>query len=248
MSFDPSEFGIPVGAGNEWGPNMYQCGYVQAKEVRKLAVGLDLASRNDYPAVAVVESIEEPEFDAAGAPVLDNLRQRLMPARYEVRNLRRLARGTSYLPIIAEVGRLMSHPDLAGATLCVDRNGVGDVFFDLLVAANFKNLMAVVTTGSTNREKRIDDGSGFSVGKQQLVNALQAVLQTGRLKVARDGEFTKEFMEELRAFSVTVSDRGHASYAAAGSAKDDLVMACAYGLFPLYPRKMGAWTSESLSL
>jgi len=245
MSFDPSDYNIPT---QEWGPCVYECGYKQAKERRTIAVGLDLASRNDYPAVAVLEKIESPEVDAAGSPVFesDMVHQKLTIPRYEVRNLRRLARGTSYLPIIAEVGRLMSHPDLAGATLCVDRNGVGDVFFDLLVAANFKNLMAVVTTGSTNREKHIEDG--FSVGKQQLVNALQAVLQTGRLKIARDGEFVKEFMEELRAFSVTVSDRGHASYAAAGSAKDDLVMACAYGLFPLYDRKMGAWTSESLSL
>jgi hypothetical protein len=242
MNFDPSEFGIPT---QEWGPNVLTLGYVEARERRQLAVGVDPAALVDYCGVCLMESIEEPEFDAAGQPVLDiNQHQRLVAPRFEIRSLKRLPRGISHLQIIAEVSRLITHPEVAGAQIVVDRTGLGPIF-DFCVSAGFKNLIGVKITSSVERETREPDGSGFRVGKLQLVNNLRTCLETGRLKLPRDLPESKTFLEELRAFAMTVSDRGYASFNSAGSgAHDDLISASFLSLFALLPRKMGDWTVE----
>jgi len=99
MDFDPSEFGIPTGENSGWGPNALALGYREAIERRTMAVGLDLGTVADYSVVAAVEMVESPEVDAAGnAVVPTDYVQRLMPPRYEIRNLTRLplaARGES---------------------------------------------------------------------------------------------------------------------------------------------------------
>jgi len=245
---NPADYGIPS---QEWGPcAITASGYVAAVERRQLACGLDPANLVDFCGVAIVESIESPEVDAQGQPVLDiNQRQKLLPARYEVRSLRRLPRGVGYLAIVAEVGRLIAHPEMRGAVLCVDAGGLGGVVVDLIQAAGIApNLIAVTTTGSvTGKETRSPDGTGLCVGKQQLVANLQTLLQTGRLLIPRDLPESKTFLEELKSYSLTLSASGHPSYGAS-TGHDDLVSAASLAVFALYPKKMGAWTTESLEL
>jgi hypothetical protein len=241
MSFDPSEFGIPT---SKWGPNVLTLGYVEARERRQLAVGVDPAALVDYCGVCLMESIEEPEFDAAGNPALDlHQHQRLLPPRFEIRSLKRLPRGISHLQIISEVSRLITHPEVAGAQIVVDRTGLGGPVFDFCVSAGFKNLIGVKITSSVERETREPDGSGFRVGKLQLVNNLRTCLEAGRLKLPRDLPESKTFLEELKAFAMTVSDRGYASFNAS-TGHDDLISASFLSLFALLPRKMGDWTVE----
>jgi hypothetical protein len=244
MSFDPADYGIPT---QEWGPNVMTCGYVEAKERRVMAVGVDPASLVDYCGICVMESVELPAFDEAGSPILDNLRQRLTAPRYEIRNLRRLPHGLSWPQIVSEVARLMSHPEIApSAHLVLDAGGLGGVFYDLCVSAGLRNIVGVKSTGSEGKERYIP--GGYSVGKTQLVNNLRTVLETGKLLIPRDLPESKTFLEELRSFSLRISASGHPSFNSASGAHDDLISAACLCCFALMPRKDGAWQVESLSL
>jgi hypothetical protein len=246
---NPADYGIPVAGGFGFGPNEY--GVVLARERREMACGLDLGSINDATALCVMVKVESPEVDAQGNPVFDtSYIQKLMPPIYQIRGLKRLPTGLSYPQIIAQVGIAMSHAEIHGAALVVDRTGVGGPTFDCFVAAGFANLVAITLTGSLERETRNDDGSGFHLGKLQLVSTLQTALQTGVLKMPPASVMpeVKVLLDELRNYAVAISPAGHPSFNAAGSGHDDLVIAAGLAIFHLWPRTGGAWSEESINL
>ena len=187
---------------------------------REFFVGLDVGQSRDYSALAV----------------LDRPASSHRPA-YALRHLQRFRLGTPYPQVVQAVVRLLETPALSGAFLAVDRTGVGRAVVDLLAErlqgrADCR-LVAVTITGG-NAAKAGDGGA--SVPKRALVGALQALLGTGRFRIASGLAEAPTLLRELEAFRVKLSDSGHESFEAGrAGAHDDLVLACA----------LAAWVGEN---
>ncbi len=87
-----------------------------------------------------------------------------------------------------------------------DRTGVGRPVVDVLRAAE---LSPVTITGG---DVVTQDGRDFRVPKRDLVSAVQVLLQSERLKIARALPEASMMTGELLAFKVSINLRGHDSY------------------------------------
>ncbi len=174
-------------------------------------LGLDLGQVQDFTALAVVERVEAE--DAA-----------TKPPRYEVRHLERPPLGTGYPQIAARVGevlrRLPSRP--RRPRLVVDATGVGRPVVDMLRQSGLEPIAITITAGDTPSWV----GGGWRVPKRDLVSTLAVLLQTGRLKVAKELPDAATLVNELLNFRVKISVGGHDSYEAwREGVHDDLVLA-----------------------
>ena len=67
--------------------------------------------------------------------------------------------------------------------------------------------------------------------KRELVRGLVTAFEGGRLKIAKGLPLGGAFMDELRAFRVTLTAKGHDVYAARSGEHDDLVVAVALAVW-----------------
>ena len=184
-------------------------------------MGVDLGQKQDYTAIAVVE-----RWEAAGE--VDRWSwERVREVRHSLRHLERLALGTSYPEVVARVREVARSGALAGrCTVVADATGVGGPVIDMLRGAELGcELMAVTITGG-ERASRSD--GGWKVPKRDLVVGLEAMLETGSLRIAaglREGE---TFIKELTGMRVKVSAGRREQFGAwREGTHDDLVLAAA---------------------
>ena len=145
---------------------------------------------------------------------------------FAVRHLHRWALGTAYPQVVADVKMLFSNPPLQNTMLAVDRTGVGRAVSDLFLGSGITVRVWPLTI--TGGEK----SAGASVAKKDLVGAVQAPLQDGRLKFAEALPLTAVLVEELAAFRVKMTQAGNETYEAWRTRDhDDLVLAVALALY-----------------
>ena len=195
---------------------------------RAYILGVDLAQSNDYTALCVLERLEK-HVKHEGRFKLETL--------YQAHYLERLPTGTPYPAQVEQIKKLYNA--LLAETketpqLVVDKTGVGAPVTDMLRDARL-NPVAVTITGGDSVTK---DGRSYRVPKRDLVSVAQVLLQSRRLEIARALPEAQTLINELTAFKVSISLKGHDSYGNdAGSWReaphDDLVLAtalaCWYG-------------------
>jgi hypothetical protein len=198
--------------------------------------GLDLGTRADPSAFSVVEAGPPAEATPGGK------RRR----RYVVRFLRRWPLKVDYADVVSEVVEMFAEPPLAGSPLLIDGTGVGVAVVQLFRAARPEaKLIPVTITGGIVARAARDGASGWNVPKRDLASVLQALLGTGRLKVAPGLELGKELAKEMQTFTVKVNiNTGAESFEAwREKDKDDIVLAtampCWYGERPM--RQLQIW-------
>jgi hypothetical protein len=185
---------------------------------RAYRVGLDLGAVDDYTALAVLEvaNLEQPG-----------------EARYVVSHLERW-RHESYPKITAEVasviGRLPSD-----RLVLADATGVGLPILQMLTRAGIDLVGVTITAGDQPGR----GAGGLTVPKAHLVGALQAVVQTQRLKVASGLPAGHSLAAEMQAFTRRQNPvTGRNQFAVwRDGAHDDLVLAVA----------LAVWHGESRS-
>jgi len=206
-------------------------------------IGVDLGKVSDYTALAVLERREAP----GGRH------------RYDVRTLQRGELGIPYPRVVEAVGRLVSDPvfrprrhypaSAAGPerlewapppTLVVDATGVGSAVVDMFAQARLAATLTplTITSGGQARGGRWPSTNhpAWWVPKIELVGTTQALLQTGRLKIAPGLELADVLKRELMNFEIRVTQAAHESFGAwRDGVHDDLVLAVA----------MAAWLGES---
>jgi hypothetical protein len=205
-------------------------------------IGVDLGKVSDYTALAVLERREAP----GGGH------------RYDVTTLQRGELGTPYPRIVEAVGRLVSDPvfrprrhhpateagperlaDAPLPVLIVDATGVGSAVVDMFAQARLAATLTplTITSGGQARGGRWPSTGhpAWWVPKIELVGTTQALLQTGRLKIAPDLEHADTLKRELMNFEIRVTQAAHESFGAfREGVHDDLVLAVA----------MAAWLGE----
>lgn len=197
--------------------------------VGEFFVGLDLGQSRDYTAIVVVERVNfvpppaPPRPRRARGPSAENYAPPAKPAtHYHVRLSERPRLGTTYPDVVRRVRTIL---DAIGAPLdlVVDATGVGRPVIDLIEAARIYPLAVTITGGDSVAH----DGRSYRVPKRDLVSTVEILLQERRLKIARDMDHSAALVDELLSFRASISAAGHDTYAAGGSAHDDLVIALA---------------------
>ena len=152
--------------------------------------GLDLGQAADYTALAVDHVTQVADPERAGK----------WKRHHALRYLTRWRLGTSYVDIAGDVAKLLAQ--LPDAVLVADKTGVGAACVDLFRAKGLgARLVPVLITGG---HQTLRDGAEHHVPKKELVSAVQATLQTRRLKVAPALAEAALLRRELELFRVKV--------------------------------------------
>jgi hypothetical protein len=200
-------------------------------------MGVDLGQQRDYSAIVLLEVGMHDTGKTKQASTRDGLLTRpvpIMERRYAARHIERLALGTSYPAQVARLVALKVHLEREQHTvkLVVDQTGVGRPVVDMLRAAKLKPVAVTITGGDSVTR----DGSDYRVPKRDLVSTVQVLFDTDRLKIARALPEAQTLIDELLAFKVSISLKGHDSYGNdvgrwREGAHDDLVLATALAVW-----------------
>ena len=115
---------------------------------------------------------------------------------------------------------------IPGADLVIDATGIGRATVDALEATGLKPVAVTITGG---RETHFEDGM-WRVPKCELIRPLAVALEGGRLRIAKEIADAPTLLRELRVFSVSISERGHARFEGKRE-HDDLVIAVALAVW-----------------
>jgi hypothetical protein len=207
---------------------------------RYAVLGLDLGQRRDPTALTVVEAVAEPTGRAvhvghvAGWGACD----RCYPERediFYVRDIGRLPLGTKYPVVGQRVAEVVFELNRRGLKpyLLADATGVGVAGLDIVRAAlvDADVLVSAVTFTGGDKLRGNLGSPEISMPKAVLVSRLQALLQTGRVRMP-DNSRTHALAEELARYEVRISESANLQAGAFGAAHDDL--ATALGLATLF--------------
>jgi hypothetical protein len=162
-------------------------------------VAVDLGQVMEYTAVAVVRRVApagwNPEREGIDRPE---------DGRYEVAHLKRYRPGTGFPQIVAETKELLAElpPGEKQTQLLVDATSAGPSVVALFRDAGMKPIAVTITAGFEWVE---GDRYEHRVPKRDLVSALQALLQTGRLKVARELPAAALLQSEMLNFRASIN-------------------------------------------
>src|SRR5262249_535000 len=130
------------------------------------------------------------------------------PARmvgyYAVRHMKRFHLGTSYVDVVADVGKMFEKAPLENTNLLVDMTGVGRPVVDMLRRAQVRARLRPITVTFGHRAQS-DLAGGYCVPKVELVAVLQVLLQSRRIKVAQSLPDAAMLVKELQNFQVKIT-------------------------------------------
>ena len=177
-----------------------------------MTVGLDVGQRRDPTALCIGEVQRRGETGQV---------------HHLIRHLERLPLGTSYPDVAARVAAVctgVTERTRTAPRLFVDATGVGTPLVDVLRAAGVTAVVLPVYFTHGDRRQVTPSGE-VRLGKAWLVSRLQALLQSGRLHLARTSE-AAALAQELLDYEIRVEANANDTYGAfrVGS-HDDLVTA-----------------------
>ena len=148
------------------------------------------------------------------------------PLVYHLRHVERLPPGSSYARVVARVQEIVR--SVRQHDLVIDATGVGQAAIELFKAAGLGPTVVTITAGDEVTEQ----WPCFRVPKRDVISTAQVLLQTDRLKIARDLPNAQLLLRELQRFRMNVDlKRTSDSLAWREGANDDLVLALAVGLW-----------------
>ncbi len=179
-------------------------------------IGIDLGQAQDYTAITILQQDFKYKNIYTKIPI------------YEVRHLERIKLGTPYPKIVYRLEMLLQKPEIhhAQKVVLIDQTGVGQAVVDMMRQSDIKNVIGInITGGSSVNEIE----GGFNVPKKELVAALQVLIQSERIKIAKPLEFAEVLKQEILNFKVKIDEKtGHESFEAWREQEhDDLVLSTA---------------------
>lgn len=176
-------------------------------------IGVDLGTRQDYTAIAVIQLRWHHDDSAKNV--------------YHLRALERLPLGTPYMEQAERIRQVYALMRERGFTqLAVDATGVGEPVTELLRGCYPTRVTITGGSQETQHEFR-----RWSVPKRELASLLQVSLEQQRLKIASGLQEAGTLRDELQSFKVKMSSTGHDRYEHEQGAHDDTVIATALALW-----------------
>jgi len=198
-------------------------------------IGVDIGQQHDPTAVCVAEVIKSsaqtgwamPKGDRVVEP-RDILPVTRAETSYTIRFLERLPLSTPYPQVaerLAEIANNLKAMKPTSLLLRADATGVGRPVVDLLRQHPGLRGVSIVAVSITSGDKWEPGGREATLGKAYLVSRLQALLQTGRIRLPKTAE-AQALAEELKNFEIRVSESGRDTYGAFKTGShDDMVVA-----------------------
>lgn len=208
-----------------------------------LYLGLDLGQASDYSALAVIEapvwSIDAQDWISSATLPRWALEdgswqswQHRAPGRPPLwlRTLHRYPLQTPYPDVVTDViRRLGGASPRDDAMLIIDGTGVGAAVTDMF---RFSELPCPMVKVLIHGGVKVTFDHGVHVPKRDLIGAVQAVLHTERLQVAKRSPMTETWASEMQGYKLTLTANGHDTYnARTDSIHDDLVLAVALAVW-----------------
>ncbi len=183
--------------------------------------GLDLGQRKDYSALVVIYQHKQ---------------------RYNVVGIKRWKLGTPYQEIATDLKAITSDKaiDPASAIVVVDETGVGVPVAEMVTATLDVRVIPVWITGGAawRYDKEARD---YKVAKQLLCSCVHSLLGQKRIGMNKASAEYRTLTSELDTFDVKISKAANELYAAREGTHDDLVLACALGLWAGENLCTGPW-------
>ena len=148
------------------------------------------------------------------------------PPVFHLRHLERIPSGSSYAQVVERVRSI--HHGLREPTLVIDATGVGQAAVELFRRAGMDPRVVTLSAG----EEVTEAGMNARVPKRDVISTAQVLLQTDRLKIARDLPNATLLLRELQGFRMNPDlKRSSEALAWREGVNDDLVLALAVGLW-----------------
>jgi len=230
-----------------------------------IQIGVDIGKITDPTALSIAEAVQvnTGRFRACKrVPAHVNLKtgefvppkdaEPVMQTRYIIRQIGRLALGTSYPDVATKIVDMLLSPRFEGREIrmLIDVTGVGQAIYDMVRKEIHDRLYAFRNPGSLDdftlkydltpaqkeQLKRVSlqpisfvhgekyNRSKGTLGKAFLVSKGQALLQYRRIDVPDTPE-AKATCDELLVYEVKISDKGTDTYGASTGKHDDLATA-----------------------
>ncbi len=185
--------------------------------MKQYFVGLDLGQQIDYTVLTVID------------PIIMSFNGRIKPTTHILRTLIRFDLGISYIKMVEEVAKIVKHPLLHKKYIMgVDATGARPAV-DMIMEMGLNVIPVTITGGNT---VNWDRKTGVKIPKSDLVNNLQVVLQSDRLKIPSDLPNLREFKKELLHFKATFkSDKVAFEAAGDSGVHDDMVLSLCISLW-----------------
>jgi hypothetical protein len=186
----------------------------------RLGVGIEIGNTADGTAIAIVERCNPKDYRGNSDCPADQ-------AEYHVRHLERFPGGTKYADIRDQIAKIIQLPELKPDTALVqiaaDQTVVAPTIVDLILAsAKGRSIKRLLLTN----QHTVSEADGLiSVPKQHITGNIQAMLETGRLKIAESLKVTPELANELRNYRERKTIPSPSAEAWRTSPADDLVFA-----------------------
>lgn len=202
----------------------------------KYILGLDLGQANDPTGLVILERSQSWTMDTVPVEEKDRYvitkwreREKVSDPIYKARHVERLKLGTPYPEVVDYVKTLINREEIGGNYgLVIDMTGVGRPVFDIAKKAGLDAVGVTITGGDTVSWQ---SSRTARVSKRILVGTVTAVMQTGRLRLAKDMDGVDALQKELLDFRVKVTDSANDIYSAREGAHDDLVLSLALALW-----------------
>ena len=210
-----------------------------------VSIGVDIGQKVDPTALAVCEAQTRGEGPTRGDVI------------FRARHLERLPLGTPFTEVserTSEVVRgVIARPPATGErlrsgaiTINVDATGVGAPIVEMLKKRIDSRECIVRAVYFTHGDRLTRREDGLSLGKAYLVSRLQALLQSGRIKLPRNAE-AEELARELLDYEIRVGEDANDKYGAFKvGTHDDLVTALGLAVLkdPKERRRVRVYSTE----
>ena len=191
-------------------------------------LSVDLGQAVDWTAICGGETIVHEQVTLQRGPFEREFSEarRCRIAHHTIGFLHRPKIGTSYPAIVQQVSSLLG--EMGGGDLVIDQTGVGRPVGDMMRTAGLHPICVTITGGmEANQISSVE----AHVPKLVLATTVQAVAQSGRLRIADTLPLRDVVTAELTAFSTKQRASGYVGFEARDGQHDDLVLAIAIGVW-----------------
>jgi hypothetical protein len=204
-------------------------------QVDQFVVGCDLGQSQDSTAICVMHHTRRPLDEWKPDERRQVISQRV-EERFDVRYLQRIPLQTPYPRQVAIVQELLGRAPLFGeALLAIDQTGCGAPVGDIFEASGLEPLRITFTAGHEAQGKR----RKWGVPKSVIVSGLDAKLNTGELRFAKDLLEADALKEEMQNFQRHVSQTGRLLFEHRTGKHDDLVFSVGISLWAALHSRRG---------
>ena len=176
-------------------------------------MGLIWEKERDYTALVAVRRLDRSSENKA--PL------------FQVPAIRRFDLGTLYPDIVFHVREILSRPPFRGATLVIDKTGVGTAIADLFEVTGINPVKVTITGG----DKVTIEGRDWHIPKNELISCVGASLHTDSLHIHPDLPLAETLQSELLDFHTKHTASGYMQHSAREGAHDDILLALSVALF-----------------